>query len=180
MSDKLIINLSKADVPHDKNSFDKIDAAGNKKVKQTYDNAPSEKMEVAHDDKLGKRESPGGDIAVRKSTQRRKTENSNGGASKEPNKLNGEHRGNGRQRAKSSTDMVIGLADALEAILRSDVKPTRHPSAGTGKSSLTSGCLLVAYSYFVMASGMNSRITFHIPCMGDNENKEMHYKGHFK
>ncbi|XP_050730860.1 uncharacterized protein LOC127005788 isoform X2 [Eriocheir sinensis] len=147
MNDKLIITLSKTNGPSEENTFDKKAAVGGKKREKTShankpaihrDGATSGKVkeEVAHDDKLGKRESPKSDSAVSKSTKRSKAEAS---VSKEPNKLNGEHRGNGRQRARSSTDMVVELADALESILRSgDEKPTGRPAAGADRDACDS------------------------------------------
>ncbi|KAG0712156.1 hypothetical protein GWK47_019059 [Chionoecetes opilio] len=148
IKDKSLKNLSRADATSTMNTFDKTsDSDSNtKKDKARHIIKTAKSTDISENVKNGAELTPETSLKinspkqktsdVRESDQKAPTQpHNNGSTSKDARVHKDEHknltRTSGRQRAMSSTDMVVRLADALEGILRSEDNMHHTLSAST-------------------------------------------------
>lgn len=149
-NDRTTRNLSRAEVTSKLNTFAKTSNDDKTNKENTHAKKTLKSTNISENVKISggmtheksrKRDSPKkNNSSVKDSNQRANTEeHSNGSTPKEANKQKNEHknvtRNNGRQRAMSSTDMVVWLADALEGILRSG-EDKQHSLSASGRGKL--------------------------------------------
>ena len=150
-NDRLNKNLSRANMTSRINTLDETDDDddASKKEENTHIKKQQKSPDISENVKINgevtheksRRDNPKkNNSTVKESDQRERTEqHSKGITSKDASKQKGEDknitRNNGRQRAMSSTDMVVWLADTLDRILRNG-ESRQHSLSTTGSGKL--------------------------------------------